>query len=159
MDCNGRKAYFFSVMAACLHSVLTDYLDPYMYSCHEKLLPSIFLLSIFSADLCICSQLMLNLLAFRAKMSFAVTLGDPVTEQLDHLVAVNLSRLRGGLANFKKYSVYLFINSHALHLFKTQAKKLHLYLNCSTVLPLSCANPFTQKWEASSLAITCLSSF
>jgi len=68
-------------------------LNPYMYSCHEKLQCSVFffLLSIFSCELCVCSQLMLNLVAFIARMSFAVTLGDLVSEQLDHLVAVNLS--------------------------------------------------------------------
>lgn len=33
----------------------------------------------------VCSQLMLNLLAFRVQMSFAVTLGGPATEQLDPL--------------------------------------------------------------------------
>lgn len=74
----------------CNGSLSWHCLNPYMYSCHGKFLPSIF----FSFDLCICSQLMLNLLAFRAKMSFTVTLGDPVTEQLDHLVAVALSPLR-----------------------------------------------------------------
>lgn len=81
-----------------------------MYSCHEKFLPSIF----FSFDLCICSQLMLNLLAFRAKMSFTVTLCDPGAEQLHHLVAVSLSRLKW-VQLIQRATLYLFINSRALH--------------------------------------------
>lgn len=87
-----HNTYFFFTISLSLRCF--QWQLGFLYAFHGKFLPSVFLLSIFSFDLCICSQLMLNLLAFRAKMSFTGTLGDLVTEQLDILVAVTLSILR-----------------------------------------------------------------
>lgn len=58
-------------------------------------------------------------------MSFALNLGDPVSEQLDHLVAVNLSRLWGVELILRSIVNISSINSNVLHI---RHRESHTYI-------------------------------
>lgn len=103
-----------------------------MYSCHEESFCSPFSLLTFAFvhNWCsICWHLQPKWVSHWPLETQA--LSNCIIWQLCHSLYTEV-----GIANSKKFSAYLFINLQA------KKKKLHLFLNCSTVLPIFLCESF-----------------